>query len=142
MNNVELTQEFWRLWHDEGFAELLSRYDDFFTDDLEWRSPIAEMAGGHYVGREGFKRHIADLTDTFEEIHAEPVEVAEIAPDVVRSNMLMHGQGSSSGVAVDAPLIALARIRDGRICWAWGSFDLEVGERVAEAIARGEEVPV
>jgi ketosteroid isomerase-like protein len=142
MNNVELSQEFWRLWNDKSLGELVSRYDDFFTDDLEWRSPVAEMSGAHYVGREAFERHIADRVDTFDEIHAEPREVVEIAPDVVRSRVWMHGRGSRSGVAVDAPLIGIARMRDGRICWAWGSFDAEAADRVAEAIARGEEAPI
>jgi ketosteroid isomerase-like protein len=100
------------------------------------------MRGASYIGQERFERHVADLADTFDEIRAEPVEIVEIAPDVVRGRMNMHAKGSSSGVVVDAPMVGIARMRDGRICWAWGSFDIETGERVAEAMARGEEVSV
>lgn len=142
MSNVGLTREFWRLWNDDGFGELLSRYDDFFTEDLEWHSPITETAGRHHVGREGFELHIAELTESFVGIQADPTEIAEIAPDVVRSDVLIHGEGPTSGAIVDAPLIALARLRDGRLHWTWASFDLDAGERVAGALARGEEVEV
>ena len=45
MSNVELARRFWGLWSDEGLPELIERYDEFFTDDLEWRSPIAEVSG-------------------------------------------------------------------------------------------------
>jgi hypothetical protein len=80
--------------------------------------------------------------DTFDEIHAEARDVVEIVPDVVRSRVWIHGKGSRSGVVIDAPMIAIARVRDGRICWAWGSFDVEAGERVTHAMERGEEAPI
>jgi hypothetical protein len=51
VTSIELTKEFWRLWDDRSLGELVSRYDDFFTEDLEWRSPIAEVSGAQYVGR-------------------------------------------------------------------------------------------
>jgi ketosteroid isomerase-like protein len=141
-SNTDLAREFWSLWRHDGLAELLSRYDEFFTDDLVWRSPIAEMRGEAYIGRPGLERHLADLAETFDEIRATPVEIVEIAPQVVRSRMRILGKGSASGVTVDAPFLGLARLRDARICWAWGSFDLEEGERMAAAIARGEDVEV
>ncbi len=139
VTNVELLREFWDLWCNDGFDELLARYEDFFTDDLEWHSPVAEMAGRRYVGRADFERHIADLRESFTEIKADPTEIAEIAPDVVRSDVLIHGEGPTSGVAVDAPLLALGRLRAGRMCWTWASFDLGEGERMASELAIGKE---
>ncbi len=136
--NVELVREFWGLWRNDGFDELLSRYDDFFTEDLEWHSPVAEMTGRSYVGRTGLAGHLADLRESFTDIRADPTKIAEIAPDVVRSDVLIHGQGPTSGVTVDAPLVALARVREGRICWTWASFDLAVAEQMAAALAREE----
>jgi ketosteroid isomerase-like protein len=142
MTNVELTREFWRLWNDRDLGELVSRYDEFFTEDLEWHSPIAEVTGARLIGREQFEQHIADLLDAFDEIRADLEEVVEIAPDVVRSTVWVHGRGTRSGAAIDAPLIGVARIRGGRIAWAWGSFDIDAAERVANAIAKGEEVTI
>ena len=141
MKNVELVHQFWRLWRNDGFDELLARYDDFFTEDLEWHSPVARMTGRSYVGRAGLGRHLADLRESFTDIKADPTKIAEIAPDVVRSDVLIHGEGSKSGVSVDAPLVALARLREGRMYWMWASFDLAAAEEMAGAITRGEEVP-
>ncbi|MEK6251118.1 MAG: nuclear transport factor 2 family protein [Actinomycetota bacterium] len=142
MNNVELTREFWRIWNEEGLSGLRARYDDFFTDDFEWRPPITEVMGARYVGREGFERYIADVEETLSDIHGELEEVTEIAPDVVHSRVRMHGEGTSSGAVIDAPVIGISRFSDGRICWGWGSYDPATAERVAEAIARGEEIEV
>jgi ketosteroid isomerase-like protein len=141
-SNTDLAREFWSLWRHDGLAELLSRYDEFFTEDLVWRSPIAEMRGVTYVGRAGLELHLADLTEAFDEIRATPVEIVEIAPQVVRSRMRILGKGSASGVTVDSPFLGIARLRDARICWAWGSFDVDEGERLAAAIARGEEAEI
>ena len=132
--NVGLVREFWSLWNDDGLTELVRRYDDFFTEDLEWHSPVATMSGREYVGRAGFERHVADLLESFVGIRADPQQIAEIAPGVVRSDVL------SSGATVDSPLVSLARLRDARMHWTWASFDLDAGERLAGALARGERV--
>jgi ketosteroid isomerase-like protein len=142
MTGVELTREFWGLWNDRDLHELSRRYDEFFTEDLEWHSPITEVTGARVVGRDGFEQHLADLLDAFDEIRADAKEIVEIAPGVVRSTVWIHGTGAQSGAAIDAPLIAVARLRAGRIAWAWGSFDIEAGERVADAVARGETVAI
>jgi ketosteroid isomerase-like protein len=142
MSNVELTREFWGLWNDRDLAELVSRYDDFFIEDLEWHSPITEVTGGSVIGRQQFAQHITDLLEAFDEIGADLKEAVEIAPDVVRSTVWIHGKGAHSGAAIDAPLIAVSRLRDGRVAWAWGSFDTESAERVANAVASGEEVAI
>ena len=47
-----------------------------------------------------------------------------------------------SGAVIDAPLISVARMREGRIAWAWGSFDLDEGERMVQAVARGARVTI
>ena len=139
MTNVELLREFWTLWRNDGFDELLARYEDFFTEDLEWHSPVAELTGRCYVGRADFERHIADLRESFRHIKATPREIAEIAPDVFRSDVLIHGEGPGSGATVDSPLVALCCLRDGRMCWTWASFDLGEGERMASELAMGKE---
>jgi hypothetical protein len=139
---VELMREFWSLWSNEGFAELLARYDDFFTEDLEWHSPIAAMAGRSHRGRAGLERHLAELSDGFRGIRADPQVISEIAPEVLRSEVLIHGEGPSTGLGVDSPLVAFARLRDDRMCWTWASFDLAAAERVGDALVRGERVEV
>ena len=135
MNNVEKAREFWAMWNCEALQTLLVRYDEFFTEDLEWRSPVAEMEGRSVVGRAEFKAHIANLLETFDEIEAKLLEAEEVAPDVVRCVVQMHGRGSQSGAVTDAPLIALARFRDGRMAWAWGSFVHDEADRMTVRVA-------
>jgi ketosteroid isomerase-like protein len=141
MTNVERVREFWRLWSIEGFPELVARYDEFFTEDLVWHSPITHVTGTPRVGRQAFEEHIADLRDVWDEIQAEPEEIAEIAPGVVRSRVWIRGTGVRSGAVIDSPLIALSRDRGDRAAWVWASFDLDAAERVVRAVAAGEEVP-
>ena len=142
MSNVEVARRFWGLWSDEGLPQLIERYDEFFTDDLEWRSPITEVSGARLLGREAFERHVADLIEAFGELRAEPAEIAELTPDAVRCKVWVHGKGLLSGAVIDAPMLSVARMREGRIAWAWGSFDLVEGERMVEAVARGERVTI
>jgi len=142
VSNVEVARRFWGLWSDEGLPQLIERYDEFFTDDLEWRSPITEVSGARLLGREAFERHVADLIEAFGEIRAEPAEIAELTPDAVRCKVWVHGKGLLSGAVIDAPMLSVARMREGRIAWAWGSFDLVEGERMVEAVARGERVTI
>ncbi|MGH2980524.1 MAG: nuclear transport factor 2 family protein [Solirubrobacterales bacterium] len=138
----ELSREFWRVWSDEGPAGLLARYDDFFTEDLEWRPPVAELSGTRYRGWEGFEQYISDIEEVLGNTSGELEEVTEISPDVIRSKVRFHGQGTASGAVIDATVVAVSRLRDGRICWGWGTYDTAEAERVAEAIVRGEEVSI
>jgi ketosteroid isomerase-like protein len=142
MTNVELTREAWRVMEEEGVAGLLSRYDEFFTDDLEWRPPITEMTGEPYVGRDGYARYVADVAEILGNIRGQLEALDEIAADVTRVRVHVQGEGTSSGAAVDAPMIMVMRFRRGRVSWAWGSYDLAAAERVAQAMARGEEPPL
>lgn len=140
MTNSELTRESWRVMQEEGVTGLRSRYDEFFTDDLEWRPPITEMSGEAYVGRAGYQRYVDDVHEILGEIYGRLEEITEIAPDAVRVRVHVQGRGTRSGASIDAPMIMIARFRDGRMCWGWGSYDLAAAERIAEAIARGEAV--
>jgi ketosteroid isomerase-like protein len=141
-SNLELTREAWRVMQQEGVTGLLSRYNHFFTEDLEWRPPITDMTGEPYIGRSGYERYVADVREILGEIHGQLEEVAEIAPDAVRVKVHVQGEGTRSGAPVDAPMIMVTRFRSGRVCWGWGSYDLGRAELLADAITRGEEVSV
>jgi ketosteroid isomerase-like protein len=133
-------RECWRGGNEEGLSGLLARYDDFFTDDFEWRPPVSQVTGARYLGRKGFEQYVADVEEGLDRVHGELEDATEIAPDVVRSRARMHGEGTGSGAVIDAPVIGIARFRDGRMCWGWGSYDPAAAERVAHALVRGEEV--
>ena len=138
MSNVELVRRFWGLWNDERIGELVTGYDEFFTEDLRWQSPVTAVSGAWLTGRDDFDGHVAELLRSFDEVGATPEEIAEVAPDTVISRVHIHGRGVTSGVVVDAPLIAIVRMRAGRISWSWASFDLDEGERMADRVISGK----
>ncbi|MEK6273510.1 MAG: nuclear transport factor 2 family protein [Actinomycetota bacterium] len=142
MSNAELVREYFQVWNEEGLGGLVFRYEDFFTDDFEWRPPVTEITGARYIGRDGFEQYVADVQESLGDVRAELQKVTEIAPDAVRVRARVHGEGTSSGAAIDAIAIGVIRFRDGRECWGWASYDHATAERVAEAIARGEEAPL
>ncbi|HEX2467305.1 MAG TPA: nuclear transport factor 2 family protein [Solirubrobacterales bacterium] len=141
-DNVELLREFWRVWRDEGGAGLVERYDEFFIEDAEWSPPMREMTGSRYVGRHGIEQYVHDLGHVLTDLRGEVEEVTEVAPDVVRSRVRIHGQGRVSGMTLDAPMIGIARLRDGRMSLAWASYDPEAAKRAETAIVNGEPLPV
>jgi ketosteroid isomerase-like protein len=142
MSNVEIMRRFWEIWRDEGGAGLLDRYDEFFTEDAEWCPPTREMTGMRYVGRHGIEQYVHDVGQVLADLHGELQEVTEIAPDVVRSRVWIRGRAKVSGMALDAPLIGIARLRDGRVELAWASYDPEAARRAETAIVNREPLYV
>jgi ketosteroid isomerase-like protein len=142
MSNADLLREFWRTWAEEGGPGLVERYDDFFTEDAEWCPPTREMTASRYAGRHGIEQYVHDVGQVLTDLRGELEEVTEIAPDVVRSRVWMHGHGRVSGVTLDAPMIGIARLRDGRIELAWASYDPDAAQRAETAIVNQEPLPV
>ena len=141
MTNVELLEEFWRTWEAKGGAGLVERYEEFFTEDAEWRPPMRELTDSRYIGREGLTQYVKDIAQVLADLEGELEEIDEIAPDVVRSTVRIHATAKMSGMTIDAEMIGITRIRDGRVDLAWASYDPDAAERAADAIVRGERVP-
>ena len=141
MTGADLLREFWRTWDERGGAGVVERYDEFFTEDAEWRPPMRELTAPRYTGHEGVSQYVRDLANVLTDLRTELEQIDEIAPDVFRARVHMRGHGRVSGVTLDAPMIAIARLREGRIDLAWASYDPEAAERAAEAIIHGEKVP-
>jgi ketosteroid isomerase-like protein len=142
MNNVELLREFWRVWQEQGGPGLVERYDDFFTEDAEWCPPTRELTGTRCVGRHGIEQYVHDVGQVLTDLQGDLEELTEIAPDVGRSRVRMTGHGKLSGVSLDAPMIGIARLRDGRMSLAWASYDPEAAKRAETAIVNWEPLPV
>ena len=140
MTNVERMREFWRTWIDEGAQALFASYEEFFTEDAEWRPPIRELTGTRYVGRAGFEQYSYDVNQVLDGLRGEVEELVEISPDVVRVRARMHADGKVSGMTLDATMIMIARFRDGRLSLAWATYDAEAAARAQEQIVRDEPV--
>jgi ketosteroid isomerase-like protein len=132
--------EFWRTWSEEGPEALVARYDDFFTEDAEWFPPVRELTGMRYAGRHGIEQYAHDIGQVLGDLNGELEEIVEVTPDVVRARVRMRADGKLSGVELDAPMIAIARFRDGRMELAWASYDAEAADRAQEAIVNREPV--
>jgi ketosteroid isomerase-like protein len=140
VTHVELMTEFWRTWSEEGPEALVARYDDFFTEDAEWFPPVRELTGMRYAGRHGIEQYAHDIGQVLGDLNGELEEIVEVTPDVVRARVRMRADGKLSGVELDAPMIAIARFRDGRMELAWASYDAEAADRAQEAIVNREPV--
>ena len=140
MSNADLLREFWRTWAEEGGPGLVERYDDFFTEDAEWFPPVRELTGMRYAGRHGIEQYAHDIGQVLGDLNGELEEIVEVTPDVARARVRMRADGKVSGVELDAPMIAIARFRDGRMELAWASYDAEAADRAQEAIVNREPV--
>ena len=141
MTNVELLREFWQTWEAKGGAGLVERYEEFFTDDAEWRPPMRELTDSRYIGREGLAQYVKDIAQVLSGLEGELEEISEIAPNVVRSMVRIHATAKMSGMTIDAQMIGITRIRDGRVDLAWASYDPDAAQQATDAIVRGEPVP-
>jgi ketosteroid isomerase-like protein len=141
MTAPEMLLEFWRTWEGKGGGALVDRYDDFFTEDAEWRPPMRELTAPRYVGREGIAQYVRDVGTVLRDLKSEVEEIEQIAPDIYRVRVHMSGHGRVSGVDLDAEMIAIARMRAGKIALAWASYDPEAASRAEHAIVHGEQVP-
>jgi ketosteroid isomerase-like protein len=140
VTNMELMREFWRTWSEDGAEALVARYDEFFTEDAEWFPPVRELTGMRYGGRHGIEQYAHDIGHVLGDLHGDLEEIAEVTPDVVRARVRMRADGKVSGVELDAPMIAIARFREGRMELAWASYDAEAADRAQEAIVHREPV--
>ena len=82
--------------------------------DAEVRPFLSDLAGSVYRGHEGIHRWYADANDVWDRLLAEPEEVIEDGDRVlIRVHAKAHG--SESGIDVDADIVHLALVEDGRI---------------------------
>ena len=141
MTNVELLEEFWRTWEAKGGAGLVERYEEFFTEDAEWRPPMRELTKSHYIGRDGIAEYVRDVGNVLKDLRTELREIEQVTPDVYRIKVHMRGHGRVSDVPLDAVMTVIARLEGGRVALAWASYDPEAAERAEHAIVHGERVP-
>jgi ketosteroid isomerase-like protein len=84
------------------------------TADAQVRPFLSDLAGSVYRGHEGIRRWYADANDAWERLLAEPEEVIEDGNRVlIRVHAKAHG--SESDIDVDAHIVHLARVADGRV---------------------------
>ena len=138
---ADFIREFWRVWGEEGVEALLVRYEDFFAEDAVWSPPVAQIAGDDYVGRAGFAEYVNDFHDTFKSFGGEVGGGTDevVSTDLWRLEVRVSAELRDGG-RLDANLIAIVRMRDGRMVYGWGSYDPAAAERkIAELQAESDD---
>jgi hypothetical protein len=85
-------------------------------------------------GHEGYERVWRQMIDSFEDFHAEPVEIVDFG-DQLLGTVEYKGHGSGSGVPVNIPLFQLFRLQRGLTVW---QKDFSDRSEALEAAARRE----
>jgi ketosteroid isomerase-like protein len=94
----------------------LDRYLACCTEDVELRTPLAEI-GGVYQGPDGIRRFFADLGDTSPDFRIELERLQEVGADRVIGFLRVSATGRASGIpaAVDTATTNVYDLADGRI---------------------------
>ncbi len=67
---------------------------------IEFRSRLTSVEGSTYRGHDGVRRYFADMADAWQEWRNEVIEIREVSPDAVLSELTFRGTGRS-GVDVE-----------------------------------------
>jgi ketosteroid isomerase-like protein len=98
------------------------------------RDLIAPDMDAIFHGHDGYREVWRQLTDAFEDYHAEPEEVLDLG-DQILATTPYRGHGSGSGVPVNDTLFQLFRLRRGLVVW---QMDFSDRSKALEAAARRE----
>jgi ketosteroid isomerase-like protein len=94
-------------------AEALVRVCD---PDVEFRSRIASAEDVTYRGHDGVRDYIANLTEAFEWVRTEPLDVIDGGDRAVVCNRF-RARGRVSGVEVEERFFQALRFRGGKSLW-------------------------
>jgi ketosteroid isomerase-like protein len=127
--NVELVRRYFAWLHELPGRDpandhiLLDRaFRDYLDPEVEVRL-LYYPETSVYEGREGIRRYIARIRDSWSQWRFDPPERLVDAGDRVVVFLRVAGQGSTSGVPVEVKIAVVVTARDGRITSFWGYAD-------------------
>jgi|SRR5215216_2018244 len=88
--------------------------------DVEFRSRIGEAEDVTYHGHDGVRDWMASLSEVFEWLHAEPLEIIDGGDRAVVCNRL-RARGVRSEVEVEDHFFHAIRLRNGKALW-WAFY--------------------
>jgi ketosteroid isomerase-like protein len=112
-----------------------NRGDDSFFEyvdpSVEWIPP-PQFVSGSVKGITGLKELLASITDAFEHVQWQPVQLFETGRDgEVFALLDNYTRGKGSGAEVTVRVAHLLRLRDGKLVWGRSYADVEEGMRAA-----------
>jgi ketosteroid isomerase-like protein len=85
---------------------------------------------GTFEGPEGFIEAWRDYSETFQELHNEPMEPVEVDSDVIYVETRQRGTTATAEIEIDYTAAAIFRFSDGRLRQAEFHLDRDAARRV------------
>ena len=117
--NVEIVRSNFDAWNAaEPPDVLLSR----FHPEVVYHPRADEPEPSPLVGRDAVEELVSGFADAFSEVTFEVLELIDAGDHVITStvlNVVLHGQGGTSGASVSDTYVFVHRLRDGLIVEGW-----------------------
>jgi uncharacterized protein len=104
--------EAWNLGEPDAALELVD-------PEIEWEPGPAALEAGEHRGADGFQGFVQSWLESFDEFHIEP-ELLIQKDDNVVVVARQHGRGRGSGIELEARVVHVWTIRDGKAVGWWG----------------------
>jgi ketosteroid isomerase-like protein len=131
----------------DGYEAWNRRHLDVLTEaldpELEWHPGFQSPEGGVHHGADGFRRFIDSWMESFDEFRIQP-ELLVQAGDRVVVVARQTGRGHGSGIELEARVVHVWTIREGRAIGWWGPRNLDealaaLGDDRVKIVLRGYE---
>jgi uncharacterized protein len=131
----------------EGYEAWNKRDPNVFTElldpELEWEPAFGSPEAGRYRGAEEFSQFVESWMESFDEFRIEPELLVQVGDTVV---VVAHqeGRGRGSGIALQARVVHVWRVSDGKAVSWWAPRTLDdaleaLGDPRPAIVIRGYE---
>jgi uncharacterized protein len=98
--------------------------DEVLDPDMGWEVEFGALEAGQHRGAEGFQGFVGSWLESFAEFRIEPQLLVQ-AGDTVIVVAHQRGRGQGSGIPVEATVVHVWTIRDGKAVRWWGPRTLD-----------------
>jgi ketosteroid isomerase-like protein len=119
-DDIKVLLDGYEAWNKREFDVLAEVLDP----EIEWQPGVVAPEGGVHRGADGFKRFVDSWLESFDEFHIRP-ELLVQAGDRVAIVARQTGRGHGSGIELEARVVHVWTIRDGRAVGWWGPRTLD-----------------
>jgi ketosteroid isomerase-like protein len=93
--------------------------EQLLDPDMEWEPGFGDLNAGVHQGADGFQGFVDSWLESFAEFRIEP-ELLVQSGDTVIVVAHQHGRGQGSGIELDATVVHVWTVRDGKAMRWWG----------------------
>ena len=118
--NVEIARRTYDAFNRRDFHMLVS---EIYDPQIEWQTSREDPDAATHRGPDAVRRYAEQWIESFEELHADPVEVIDMAANRVFTWGKWVGRGRGSGIDSEWWLAIVLELRGGRVLRAEEYFD-------------------